>query len=200
MGASLLAVMEDDTGAAREQYAGLKASSGIIGFGISVDRILGLLAGNTGNLDGAVIHFRDTEAFCRKASYRPELAWTCHDHAATLLKFGGPGNLEVAASLLEEGLSITTELGMAPLFGKMTALQEKLASAVPTIPAYPGGLTPREVEVLRLISDGKSNREIANDLVLSERTVQRHIYNIYNKINVRNRAEATTFALSQLPF
>ena len=67
-----------------------------------------------------------------------------------------------------------------------------------TRPVYPGGLTQREVEVLTHLAQGQTNREIATNLVLSERTVQRHISNIYTKINARNRAEATTFALNHL--
>ena len=54
------------------------------------------------------------------------------------------------------------------------------------------------MEVLTLLARGKTNLEIAIELVLSERTVHRHISNLYTKINVRNRAEATTFALSNL--
>jgi DNA-binding NarL/FixJ family response regulator len=54
------------------------------------------------------------------------------------------------------------------------------------------------VEVLRLIAQGKTNHEIAQELVLSERTVQRHIADIYLKIGARNRADATAFALSNL--
>ena len=60
-------------------------------------------------------------------------------------------------------------------------------------------MTERQWEVLRLLAQGKSNREIAQSLVLSERTVQRHIADIYVKINARNRSEATAFAMSQLP-
>jgi pimeloyl-ACP methyl ester carboxylesterase/DNA-binding CsgD family transcriptional regulator len=56
------------------------------------------------------------------------------------------------------------------------------------------GLTPREVQVLRLIAAGRSNREIAEDLVLSERTVARHVTNIYSKIAVHSKAEATAYA------
>ena len=70
--------------------------------------------------------------------------------------------------------------------------------AAPT-PAYPDGLTEREVEVLRLLASGRTNREIATALVLSARTVERHISNLYAKIRVRNRAEATAFALTTLP-
>jgi pSer/pThr/pTyr-binding forkhead associated (FHA) protein len=59
----------------------------------------------------------------------------------------------------------------------------------------PDGLTPRESEVLRLIAAGGTNREIARDLVLSERTVARHITNIYTKIGAHGKAEATAYAL-----
>ncbi len=62
-------------------------------------------------------------------------------------------------------------------------------------PAAPGGLTPREVEVLVLMAGGLSNREMADELYLSIRTVERHVSNIYRKIDAHNRAEATRYAL-----
>ncbi len=58
-------------------------------------------------------------------------------------------------------------------------------------------LTEREIEVLRLMADGSSNREIANTLFLSPRTVERHIANIYLKIHAHSRAEATAYARHQ---
>jgi DNA-binding NarL/FixJ family response regulator len=59
-------------------------------------------------------------------------------------------------------------------------------------------LSIRQVEVLQLIADGKTTREISDLLVLSERTVERHIADLYNKIGARNRAEATAYALRHL--
>ena len=59
----------------------------------------------------------------------------------------------------------------------------------------PDGLTKREVEVLRLIAAGLSNNEIAQQLFLSVRTVERHIGNIYGKIETRGRANATRYAI-----
>jgi pimeloyl-ACP methyl ester carboxylesterase len=59
-------------------------------------------------------------------------------------------------------------------------------------------LSRRQVEVLHLLAQGKTNREIAEALVLSERTVQRHIADLYARIGVRNRAEATAYQLSSL--
>lgn len=60
-----------------------------------------------------------------------------------------------------------------------------------------GSLSGRQIEVLELIAEGKTTREIAAALVLSERTVERHISDIYARIGARNRAEATAYALSR---
>jgi ATP/maltotriose-dependent transcriptional regulator MalT len=59
--------------------------------------------------------------------------------------------------------------------------------------ALPGGLSQRELEVLRLVAAGRSNREIAGELVLSVRTVERHITNLYAKIDARGKADATAY-------
>jgi DNA-binding CsgD family transcriptional regulator/pimeloyl-ACP methyl ester carboxylesterase len=56
-------------------------------------------------------------------------------------------------------------------------------------------LSPREIEILRLLAQGRSSREIGNQLVLTVRTVERHISNIYRKIDAHNRAQATAYAL-----
>jgi DNA-binding CsgD family transcriptional regulator len=61
--------------------------------------------------------------------------------------------------------------------------------------AAPHGLTKREVDVLRLVATGKTNREIALDLVISVYTVERHVHNAYTKIGVRNRADATAYVI-----
>jgi len=60
----------------------------------------------------------------------------------------------------------------------------------------PDGLTDREIEVLRLVAAGRMNKEIADELVLSVRTVERHIGNIYKKINARGRADAAAYTLT----
>jgi pimeloyl-ACP methyl ester carboxylesterase/DNA-binding CsgD family transcriptional regulator len=70
------------------------------------------------------------------------------------------------------------------------------AAALPTAsPALPP-LSHQQLRVLQLLAEGKGNREIAATLVLSERTVERHIANLYAKIHAHNRAEATVFALN----
>jgi len=57
------------------------------------------------------------------------------------------------------------------------------------------GLTERELEILQLVAHGKSNREIAQALFLSERTVENHLQNIYRKLNVHDRTQATLIAM-----
>ncbi len=59
------------------------------------------------------------------------------------------------------------------------------------------GLTEREVQVLRFVAGGRTSKEIAAELVLSVRTIERHIENIYGKIGGRNRADATAYALTR---
>jgi DNA-binding CsgD family transcriptional regulator len=66
------------------------------------------------------------------------------------------------------------------------------------VQAKPGGsqssLTAREIEVLKLVASGKTNRAIAAALKISEKTVARHVSNIFNKLNLSSRAAATAFA------
>ena len=79
-----------------------------------------------GDLEQAAVHFEDALAFCRKAGYRPELAWSCYDYADTLLDHNELGDRDRAISLLEEGQSISTELGMRPLMERVLARREIL--------------------------------------------------------------------------
>jgi DNA-binding NarL/FixJ family response regulator len=60
--------------------------------------------------------------------------------------------------------------------------------------ALPRGLTAREAEVLRLVAAGKTNRDIAVELVISEHTVARHLQNMFVKLDVSSRSAATAFA------
>ncbi len=90
---------------------------------IGFDRLLGLLAHFMGNLRQAAAHFEDSLAFCRKAGYRPELAWSCCDYADTLLQRNESGDREKAMSLLDESLAISSELGMRPLMERVISRQ-----------------------------------------------------------------------------
>ena len=81
----------------------------------------------------------------------------------------------------------------------MTAAGERAAALLEDAEATPpAGLTPREAEILGLLAGGRTNREIAETLVLSVHTVERHLANAYRKIGARNRADATAFAVREL--
>jgi HD-GYP domain-containing protein (c-di-GMP phosphodiesterase class II)/DNA-binding CsgD family transcriptional regulator len=67
--------------------------------------------------------------------------------------------------------------------------------AAPAPPGWPADLTDREVEVLRLIARGQSNREVAQQLFIAPKTVGRHVENLYRKIGVSSRAAAAVFAM-----
>jgi pimeloyl-ACP methyl ester carboxylesterase/DNA-binding CsgD family transcriptional regulator len=104
------------------------------------------------------------------------------------------GDTEAAASAIDEFLGEGKEGRAAQQEAHTPAFeQDGLAPAR----SYPDGLTEREVEVLRRLAGGKTNREIAEELFVSVRTVERHIANIYAKIGTRGRANATAYALTR---
>ena len=126
---------------------------------------------------------------------RPELAWTCCDYAGLLLDPESKADRSKALTLLDESYSIATDLGMRPLMERVNLRIEQVQAQSVTATEFPGGLTHREVEVLRLIAGGKTNSEISEELVIAEGTARRHVANIYEKIGAANRAEATRYAL-----
>ncbi len=100
-----------------------------------------------------------------------------------------------ARALLDDALRAFERMEMTPWIERARAAIAGLDGA----PTSPAGLSVREVEVLRLLADGRANKEIAAALFISVATVERHIANIYDKIGVRGRASATAWALRHLP-
>ena len=122
---AMLAVHTGDQSAVAEHSSSLLSQCGtMLWTTISVDRLLGLSYQVMENPDQAAAHFEDALAFCRKAGYRPELAWTCCDYADMLDKRNGEGDRAVAITLLDESLAISTELGMRPLMGQVLDRQK----------------------------------------------------------------------------
>ena len=150
-------------------YAGHVVMQGVVGWYGAVDRYLALLAATIGNWSEAETRFR--------AALRVHETWasprlieaTLEEHAAMLRRRGRPGDRDRAAHL-----------------------HARTARRSPT---RPDGLTERENEILTLLAAGHSNKDIARRLYLSVHTVQRHIANVYTKIGVHNRAEATAYVL-----
>jgi DNA-binding NarL/FixJ family response regulator len=97
------------------------------------------------------------------------------------------GDEDTAALERDAARDTLFRLGASPDLARLNSLTRKRTRG-------DHGLTPREIEVLRLIARGRSNREIATALVISERTVARHVQNIFAKLRVSSRASASVFA------
>lgn len=98
------------------------------------------------------------------------------------------GDEDTAEMELDAARWVFRQLGAVPDLARVEALSRK------GTPRAAGGLTGREVQVLRLVAAGKTNRAIAADLVISEKTVARHVSNIFTKLGVSSRSAATAYA------
>jgi ATP/maltotriose-dependent transcriptional regulator MalT len=98
------------------------------------------------------------------------------------------GDADSAEMELDAARCVFEQLGAKPDRARVERLSRK------TVARAAGGLTTRELEVLRLAAAGKTNRTIAVDLVISEKTVARHLSNIFTKLGLGSRAAATAYA------
>ena len=133
----------------------------------------------------------------RREGLLSELAFTQVEQAQLSLAQGGRGSVPRARRRFEQALALFQELG---LDGQVLAVQAQLEqlpeqSSPRGARSLPAGLSSREVEVLRLVVAGKSNRQIAEELVLSEKTVANHLARIFAKTGTDNRAAAAAFAI-----
>jgi DNA-binding CsgD family transcriptional regulator len=129
-------------------------------------------------LRGAWTAWQELEAPYEAARVRVLLGLACREL----------GDQEGAELELDAARGVFQQLGAVPDLARVQALSRKAA------PKAAGGLTGREVQLLRLVAAGKTNRAIAAELVLSERTVDRHVSNIFTKLGVSSRAAATAYA------
>jgi DNA-binding CsgD family transcriptional regulator len=98
------------------------------------------------------------------------------------------GDDDTAAMELAAARAVFEQLDAAPDIARVDSLMSR------TVPSETHGLSARELEVLRLVAAGKTNKEIAAALVVSEHTVARHVQNIFTKLGVSSRTAATAFA------
>ena len=100
------------------------------------------------------------------------------------------GDAGTAGMELDASRCVFQQLGAAPDLARVETLSRKADAAARAA----AGLTVREVQVLRLVAAGKTNRAIAADLLLSEKTVARHLANIFTKLCLSSRSAATAYA------
>lgn len=103
------------------------------------------------------------------------------------------GDRDAADMEFDAARTVLTQLGALADLADLADLGD-LATSVPSAPPADGRLSPRECEVLRLVATGATNRAIAERLVLSEKTVARHVSNIFGKLELTSRAAATAYA------
>ncbi|MBE3561495.1 MAG: AAA family ATPase [Ktedonobacteraceae bacterium] len=183
---------------------------GFIYYGTSVDRILGVIAAHMRDWTTAEQCFEAGLLLCRRAGNRPEEGNIYYEQARMELARGT--SLQQVGKLCEQALAIFQQYDMQRAVAMVTALREgaqqltssehKGARSLPvqqphTSSALDQILTRRELEVLRLVAEGYTDREVADLLVISTRTVNRHLSNIFIKLDVPGRAAAAAYAVRQ---
>ncbi|MGW1784237.1 helix-turn-helix transcriptional regulator [Streptomyces sp. NPDC002143] len=132
-----------------------------------------------------------------------DLACTRRRLAEALLCVGGDDERDRAAELLRLAHAVATHLGARPVTEAVTLLARRARLSLPLTPGRPDadadpltalGLTSRERDVLRLVSAGRSNRQIAEELFISPKTASVHVSNILSKLDVTGRGEAAALA------
>jgi len=166
--------------------------SGTVASDGSVSRHLGRLAALCGRLAAAEGHFRDAIAFEDRMGARPFAATSRMYLAEVLRARGGPQNLAAAAREARTALAAMRALDMqgraATCAQLVTALHSDLAKG--TV------VTPREREIVVLVADGLSNRQIAQQLFVSERTVETHVSHVLTKLGASKRIDIATWAVA----
>jgi predicted ATPase/DNA-binding CsgD family transcriptional regulator len=193
---ALMAVALDDGERAARYYPDLLACRGQHHWFL-VDRILGQIATMCGDWPAAAVHLDDAEAIAQREGLWPEMGRILLAQADLSLAQDGPGSAAHARRSLGQAQAIYRKLDVDSEAGRVRARLHDLPRQ-PGAPApipLPAGLTRREAQVLRLVAAGRRNREIAQELTLSESTIAKHLTSIFNKVGVDNRAAAAAFAV-----
>lgn len=168
-----------------------------------VDRVLAAIEVRQGNWAAAEARLAKATTTARRENLRPEMPRILLCRAELEAMRDGPESAAHSRQLLGEARGLFAELGL-------TSEASRAGDQLEALPSQPGvvarvapvartvgfgGLTDREIDVLRLVAAGKSNREIAEELFLSEKTVANHLTAIFGKTGTNNRAGAAGVAL-----
>lgn len=162
---------------------------------------LGILAAAMSDWDRAERHFEEALALDAKLRAPALLARTQEAYARMLLARGRSSDHDRVLALGAESLKTARALGMAALAARCAELEAnargRRAPDSRGVTRYPDDLTPREVDVLRLLAAGRTNREIAEELFISPRTAAHHVSSIIAKIGASNRTAAAAYAVER---
>jgi DNA-binding CsgD family transcriptional regulator/tetratricopeptide (TPR) repeat protein len=184
-----------DSRLAAEVYAELLPSAGTIvtvGHGVacygSADRYLGVVAAAAGEGETARSHLEIAIEVERAMGAWTWLAHSQYALGKLLVEAGGDDRTD-GRQLLREAGSLAERIGMPTLLGRIRS-----EGGLRARPPAPDGLSPRELQILRLVAKGLSNREIGEQLVVSEHTAANHVRSILRKTGCANRTEAAAYA------
>lgn len=158
---------------------------------LSVARMAALL----GNLGEAIDYFARARVSLDASGRRPLRAIVDYDEATCLLN-AGSSQLNQVIELVDAALAAFESLAMTPWIERAQTLKLEAETRAGKTP-FPAGLTEREVDVLRLVARGQSDRDISDALFISPRTVNAHMRNMFNKTGSANRTELSIWAFEQ---
>jgi DNA-binding CsgD family transcriptional regulator/tetratricopeptide (TPR) repeat protein len=198
VGLGLIAALRGNHDSAALHYEKLLPYKGLVVcpyLGLTADHILALLSSTAGNASRARDHFDAALAFCRSNGLVLELAYTCRDYAEMLIHGGLKTDSQKAGALCDEATPIAEKAGLIPLTERLALLQGRMTHSKAERRHYPDSLSEREVEVLRLLSEGLGNAQIGERLFISLHTVANHVQKILEKTGASNRTEAAMYAV-----
>ncbi|WP_336215362.1 ATP-binding protein [Nonomuraea sp. LPB2021202275-12-8] len=152
----------------------------------AADRYLGMLAATMKEWDKAEAHFELALELNTRMGAHTWTAHTAYQYGRMLRSRGSLPDRQRATQLLADATRLAERHALRALACKISALEE--------LPSAPDGLSNREVEVLRLVAQGRSNREIGLQLHISEHTAANHIRSILHKSGSANRTDAASYA------
>ena len=157
----------------------------------ATDLYLAMLACTANWPDLAKEHFDQALTLNRAMRAWPSLARTLYRYGAFLVTRQTDAERRLGLQQLREAEQLARRLGMARIVVDLEALLHARDGGV----TFPDDLTVREVEVLRLLAIGRTNKDVSLVLAISLNTVATHVRNILNKTQCANRTEAATYAI-----
>jgi DNA-binding NarL/FixJ family response regulator len=155
-----------------------------------VELPLGQAAAALGHLDPAVENLQTAASICDANGARGYAVQARVELAAALTRRQAPGDRDEALAALAAAEREAEQLGMVPF----TEWTEQLQAQLTAGPAGDSPLSPRELEVARLVARGLTNKQIGQNLYVSDRTAENHVQHILTKLGLRNRSQIAAWA------